>query len=264
MQNEKKFSIILPVLNEAENLKILVPKINTLFLSENYFIEMIIVDDNSTDNISEVIHNLKDLNSSKFIVSYHRRESKNSLPLSILYGIENSKYPIVMWLDADNSMSGEAVFSLTKEYFESTFDTLIGSRYVNGGGYKGIKVVGETSLFQAIQNVQKSNDTISGVLLSLVFNKLLVIFSNSEIKDMTSGFIIINKKFLDRSDFEGFTYGEYFIKVAHSIQKQNLSFKEIGYLCEPRIYGESKTGTNLIKLIIRGLGYLKISLKFRL
>ena len=65
MQNEKKFSIILPVLNEAENLKILVPKINTLFLSENYFIEIIIVDDNSTDNISEVIHNLKDLNSSK-------------------------------------------------------------------------------------------------------------------------------------------------------------------------------------------------------
>ena len=43
-----------------------------------------------------------------------------------------------------------------------------------------------------------------------------------------------------------------------------VGFKEIGYLCEPRVYGESKTGTNLIKLIIRGIGYLKISLKYRL
>lgn len=264
MHNKKYFSIILPVLNEAENLQILVPSINSLFLDEDYRVEIVIIDDNSTDNINEVVKELAKLNSSKFLVSYFKREDENSLPLSILQGIENSKYQNIMWLDADNSMTGTAVFNLAKEYFDSSIDAIIGSRYVKGGGYKGIKVVGETSLFQAIQNVKKSNDTISGVLLSLIFNKLLVIFGNSKIKDLTSGFVIINKKFLSKSDFEGFTYGEYFIKVAYSIQKQKLSFKEIGYLCEPRIYGESKTGTNLIKLIIRGIGYLKISLKYRL
>ena len=43
-----------------------------------------------------------------------------------------------MWLDADNSMTGTAVFNLAKEYFDSSIDAIIGSRYVKGGGYKGM------------------------------------------------------------------------------------------------------------------------------
>ena len=87
--------------------------------------------------------------------------------------------------------------------------------------------------------------------MSLIFNKLLVIFGNSKIKDLTSGFVIINKKFLE-PDFEGFTYGEYFIKSCILIQKQKLSFKEIDTCVNQEYMVNQKLELNLIKLIIRG------------
>ena len=167
-----------------------------------------------------------------------------------------------MWLDADGSMSANSVYELAEKYFESSFDVVIGSRYVDGGGYKGIKEIGKTNIFKAILNVSKSNDTISGMLLSLLLNKILVFLSGSEVKDITSGFIITNKSYLKNADFENCEYGEYFIKVVYSLQLQKLNIYELGYLCETRIYGESKTGTNLIKLIFRGIGYIKVALKY--
>ena len=48
-------SIILPVLNEARNLELLIPDLYRV--SEKYFktVEVVVVDDNSTDNTQEVI-----------------------------------------------------------------------------------------------------------------------------------------------------------------------------------------------------------------
>ena len=52
-----KFTIVIPVYNEAKNLKILVPKI--YYELENKKFEIIIVDDNSTDTTKKVLKNLK-------------------------------------------------------------------------------------------------------------------------------------------------------------------------------------------------------------
>ena len=45
MKKSINFSVILPCYNELENLKILVPQLQTLLKKENY--EIIIVDDNN-------------------------------------------------------------------------------------------------------------------------------------------------------------------------------------------------------------------------
>ena len=74
---------------------------------------------------------------------------------------------------------------------------------------------------------------------------------------MTSGFVIINKKFLSKSDFEGFTYGEYFIKVITKLKLKNVDIVEVCYYCKPRIYGESKTSTNFLRLINLSKPYIK-------
>ena len=52
-------------------------------------------------------------------------------------------------------------------------------------------------------------------------------------------------------------YGEYFIYLVTSllIRKQNII--EVGYICKTREHGESKTAPSLIKLIKRGLPYIK-------
>ena len=74
-------SIVLPTINEAENLKKLIPQIvsEVSELSIPIF-EVIIVDDGSTDNTSKLVENL----SKEFqFLQIIQRDEEPSLPLSI-------------------------------------------------------------------------------------------------------------------------------------------------------------------------------------
>ena len=73
------------------------------------------------------------------------------------------------------------------------------------------------------------------MILSNLFNKLLSIFYKSGVKDITSGFIITNKKYI-RKDFLNCIYGEYFIYLIANFIDQNINIKEVGYICETRLF----------------------------
>ena len=85
MNNSKiGVSIVLPTLNEKENLQLLIPElINVVNKNdiENY--EIIVVDDNSTDDTSLYIESLQTKNKNIRIIV---RKDKNSLPKSIYEG----------------------------------------------------------------------------------------------------------------------------------------------------------------------------------
>ena len=88
---QKNFSIIFPVYNESENILILVPNIKKEFETSNSSIEILIVDDNSTDNTKDVVQGLDKFQNEKFSITYILRTKQNSLPMSIFEGIEKSK-----------------------------------------------------------------------------------------------------------------------------------------------------------------------------
>ena len=52
-----KFSIVIPVYNEAKNLRILIPRIYQVLKNKEF--ELIIVDDNSTDNTTKLLKKCK-------------------------------------------------------------------------------------------------------------------------------------------------------------------------------------------------------------
>ena len=163
------------------------------------------------------------------------------------------KYEHVMWLDADGSMTPLAMGKLLRTYFKyinlGDEKIIIGSRFIEGGGYKGVKDVKNQSILSSINNVRKSNDSVFGMLLSILINKLLAILFRSELTDLTSGFIVLRKEHIDPKVFENKDYGEYFIYLIGSLIKKNLSIKEVGYICETRLHGYSKTGSGIIKFI---------------
>ena len=94
-------------------------------------------------------------------------------------------------------------------------------------------------------------------------NLLPYLKTNSEVNDLTSGFIIIEKNKLNKKHFENSNYGEYFIEVVTSLIVTNTDIEEIGYVCETRKYGKSKTAASVYQLLSRGIPYIKTAYKFR-
>lgn len=260
MNKPYNLSLVFPVLNERKNLEILIPEFYE-FLNENVDkFEILVIDDNSTDGTDKYI---SDLEYSYENLVYVKRDSENSLPLSILEGINKAEYKNVAWLDADGSMHIDAFSKLIHSHRKSPSSVVIGSRFVNGGGYKGMENLENRTMMKSIFNVQKSNDSVVGMILSNLFNKLLSIFYKSDVKDITSGFIIAPKNQIVKSSFENCTYGEYFIYLIANFIEQNIKIIEVGYICETRLHGVSKTAPSLKVLINRGIPYILAAIKCR-
>ena len=253
MSNKISTSIILPTLNEKDNLKLLIPNLIIEIQDTLADYEIIVVDDNSTDGTYEYITNLNKKNTK---IKIYSRLDNPSLPMAIWDGINMAKMEYVIWLDADGSMPPKTVAKLINEQKENKNAVIIGSRFAPGGAYKGIQDISNDSIFTAIKNVRKSNDSVPGMILSILFNYLLNFLHFGEIKDITSGFLIGKKKYFKKELFSNSSYGEYFIHVCNYLIVKNIQIIEIGYICETRISGTSKTASNLLQLIQRGIPYI--------
>lgn len=260
MNNEKlTLSIIFPTLNEGENLKFLIPEfINVLVQLEVETFEILIIDDGSTDDTQEVV-SLFDSSSVKLI----QRNSKPSLPMSIWDGIEDSNLNYVMWLDADGSMSANDAGVLIEKQKENLNAVIVGSRFVEGGGYKGTLLNQKNKLYNSLKNLRNSEDSFTAMYLSLIFNKFLSLISTNSVKDMTSGFIIGKKEYFSIIPFKKAFYGDYFVYLINELNHKNIEIIEVGYQCGLRMHGMSKTGSSLVGLVRLGRPYIKAALKSR-
>ncbi len=120
------FSIIIPVLNEAENIREILSEIEKFFIAPNHIknndYEIIIVDDGSSDNIVDILNNYKTNLNYKII--FHSINLGQSA--SILTGIKNSNYDIIITLDGDGQNNPKDIFKLLLAYNEIDNISLVG------------------------------------------------------------------------------------------------------------------------------------------
>ena len=254
-------SLILPVLNESKNLEYFIPKFAQVLekkLKKNF--EIIVVDDNSNDNTGNVIKNFQKLG---YDIIYILRNDEKSLPLSIFEGVKKSNFEAVMWLDADGSMDEKAVENLIKNYLEHPEDVFVGSRFVPGGGYKGLDKDKKNDITKIFNRLLNSEESILAVTLSKYFNSLLSKILKVKVKDLTSGFIIGKRKYFNKEMFQGFAYGEYFIDIIVQLHIKKIKIIEIGYYCNMRKFGSSKSSENLFKMILLSIPYIQTAYKAR-
>ena len=257
-ETPQSLTLVLPVLNEIQNIQLLLSELEVLKLKGIHGkIRIIIVDDGSTDGIEDY---LARRSVEKIDLTYLGRTDIKSLPLSIWEGIVCTDSTYVIWMDADGSMPVKVISNLWDKYRDSSVDAVIGSRYVEGGGHKGINVTGKTSFYDLLKNVNQSEDMLIAVLLSKLLNVFLRSAIRAGIFDMTSGFMLTRKDLLERSDFDG-VYGDYFPNLISKWRKRSLVIEELGYVCLPRQYGKSKTGTNINQLIKSGIPYLRVGIR---
>jgi dolichol-phosphate mannosyltransferase len=124
-------SIIVPTLNEEENIAPLVSQITACAVP---FQEILFVDDHSTDGTREKIRAFKrDLP----IRLIEQDGADLGLAGAIISGARSAKGKILLVMDADLSHPPERINDLLGPLFAGTADLVVGSRYVKGGSTRG-------------------------------------------------------------------------------------------------------------------------------
>jgi glycosyltransferase involved in cell wall biosynthesis len=254
---EPNITIVLPTLNEEGNVGKVILSIFDLFKNEDF--RVIIVDDNSVDKTREIV---EEFTKNDARIQCIWRNPSDGLAGAIRDGVMLSKSSHVAWLDCDGSMPISDLYRMWTLSKKKPGYAVIGSRFVSGGMVKG-QFTKNTGIIGIYRNLKISEDSFVAVVLSRIMNRMLRIILPTSVLDMTSGFIIIERKLLNYNDFRGF-YGEYFPILVKILSERNVLFYEQAYINLPRVNGQSKTGSTLSALLRRGLPYLTISLKYRI
>jgi dolichol-phosphate mannosyltransferase len=173
----KKALIIIPTYNEAENIVNIINELMAINY-EGVIIEILVVDDNSTDGTGSLVKNLSNQR-----VHIIERPAKMGLGTAYIrgfgYAIENS-YDYVFEMDADFSHDPEAIPAFFDKL--NDYDLVIGSRYI-----EGIAVV---------------NWPLSRLMISIGASYYTRMITFLPVKDVTAGFMAYRVPSLKQIDFE--------------------------------------------------------------
>jgi dolichol-phosphate mannosyltransferase len=236
-------SVIMPTLNEAGNITSLIQcTVEALLKAGIIEIEIVVVDDDSADRTWEI--------ASQTIcppanIEVIRRMHDHGLTASLSVGIEAARHPVVVWLDCDFSHPPERIPQMLY-MLDQGFDVVVNSRYVVGGGEER---AGEGGAIQRF---------LSGLL-----NWFVRFLLDASFADYTSGFVAIRKEVLREIPLRG-DYGEYFVDFIFRALHKKFRVCELPFMAKPRRSGESKTGTNILQFLRRGIKYVVTTICLRM
>jgi len=214
-QSQPELSIVLPTYNEKENIVRLIPEIAKNLKKIKY--EIVVVDDNSPDGTAEAAEKMK-----KYNVRVVKRDKKMGIGSAYKAGFDNAAGSIVITMDADLSHNPKYIPDLVKKIRES-YDIVVGSRYVRGGG-----IVGWGWNRKAI---------------SRIANSITHFFLGVKISDVTSGYRAYRKELLERMPLDkikssGYSY--LLETIFYAVRYGKIS--EVPIVFEDRKAGASKLG----------------------
>jgi len=131
---DNKICIVLPVIDEAENLKYLLPEIHKHFPGT----QILVIDDNSIDDIELVI---KQNIENGLSIEHHKRDQRHGIGSAHKYGIQyayENGFKLVCTMDADLTHDPKEI----KKMFDARHDNdiIIGSRFSAGGAMENWKL----------------------------------------------------------------------------------------------------------------------------
>jgi len=119
-------SIIVPTYKEAENLPLLIERIDRLWATHAFDIELLIMDDDSRDGTEDVVKSLN-----KDWVRLVVRKENRGLSPAVVDGLRAARQSVLVVMDADLSHPPEKIPDMVAALEDHDF--VIGSRYVAGG-----------------------------------------------------------------------------------------------------------------------------------
>jgi len=219
----KNLSVILCTYNEAKIINKTIDEI----LFYNPGVEIIIVDDNSTDDTQKIIKE-KNLENIKLICRNSR-----GLASACLTGLLYANNENICWIDSNLPDLAKKIPLMLQHL--KTDNVVIMSRYVDGGADYRSK---------------------QRILTSKIINYFCRLVLDSKIKDYTSGIFAIKKEILINVSPICYGHGEYFIEFIYKASKLNYDIVELPYQQPADIEGLSKTAGNIFRFFVLGINYV--------
>ena len=219
MQNKNNYiSIILPTLNEVDNISSIIKKI--INLSGNFLIEIIVVDDASTDGTTSLVKKLSQEDNRIRLIN---RYGRNGLSSAIKEGTLSASGDVIAVMDTDGQHQVESLYEAIEVLLVTDKDLIIGSRFLN------------SSLISGLSDKRKKGSLVANSLAKFSLSR-----EYSKLTDIMSGFIVFKSqtvlKLVERIDVNGFK----FLYELLSVSKGTLDCNEIPLNFMPRKFGESK------------------------
>ena len=214
---------MIPALNEAENLRLLLPLVREVIDELGVRAEIIVVDGGSTDDSKSVAHQLD----ARVV-----EQSERGYGGALLAGFAAATAPYVITMDAD--LSHPPVF--LKDFWLKRWeaDLLIASRYVAGG---------------------QADMAISRRILSTILNRTYALLLGMKLRDLSSGFRMYDRKVLATLDLRARDF-DALEEILVRIHINNGRIKEVPFHYQVRHSGRSHA-----KLLRFGWAYSRTLLR---
>jgi dolichol-phosphate mannosyltransferase len=212
-----KALIVIPTLNERENIEQLLPAIFNL----QDGIHVLIVDDNSSDGTGELAEQFAQETGKVHVLHRPDRMGLGSAYIDgFKYALKNTDAKYVFEMDADFSHDPKFVPDFL-EAIENA-DLVIGSRYL-----KGISIV---------------NWPLNRLIISKIGNWYASTITGLPLTDVTAGYKCFRRELLEQLDLDDLHSNGYSfqIEMNYSVWKKGFRIKEIPIVFVDRTIGESK------------------------
>ena len=218
----KKGLVIIPTYNEIENIEAIVKEV----LSVSPILDVLIVDDNSTDGTKEKIMEMEETNPRVFAIHRPKKMGLGSAYVEgFKYAIQRD-YDVVFEMDADFSHNPQDIPRFLEAIKD--VDEVVGSRYKSG-----VSVV---------------NWPMSRLLLSWLANVYAKWVTGVPVADLTGGFKCYRREVLETVDLSKITADGYGFQIEITFWAYIHGFKivEIPIVFVDRRSGQSKMSKSII------------------
>ncbi|MBU1044766.1 MAG: glycosyltransferase family 39 protein [Candidatus Omnitrophica bacterium] len=127
--NQPEVSVIIPMLNEADNVDELFQRLFSVFFAKHLRVEIVIADGGSIDGTKDKVQAWAEKSPVKFIAA----NSGHGLSGDVRIAAEHAAAPVCVVMDADLSHSPETAPDLAIPVCRGADIIVVGSRYVQGG-----------------------------------------------------------------------------------------------------------------------------------
>ena len=218
-----KFTIVIPVYNEANNLGILIPNIYKELINLKF--ELIIVDDSSNDGTSKVLKKFKKKNFKHII-----RKKERDLSRSCIDGFKKASSKNIIVMDGDLQHKPADIKKFLNIFYKHKPDFVVGSR----------------DLFKNKKHNLNLLRLFASRILILVVNSLL----GNKTSDPMSGFFMFKKKIFKRSQKKLIKKGYKILLDLLYINNQMVRVIDVNINFDSRMKGKSKMNLKILFYLI--------------